>query len=105
MATPTSNMSGKHDKGDKDKGSGKVMGDEKGKSKVDKDKDMGKVHIQNCAECAGTIYKGEPMVKPFCMSGWICKGCISDMDPNMLKDESTIKVGMGKCKDKKADSD
>jgi len=42
--------------GDQSKDSGKVMGDDKGKSKVDKDKDMGKVHIHDCAECAGSIY-------------------------------------------------
>ena len=66
-----------------DKGEGKDM---------DKGEDEVLIHVQDCAECGGPIYEGESRVKPFCMSGWICKQCITDMDPYMVKDESTIKV-------------
>ena len=59
-----------------------------GKGKDDK----AKILIHDCAECGGPIYEGEPRVRPYCMGGWMCKQCITDMDPDMLEDESTIKV-------------
>ena len=61
------------------------------------------VLIQECSECAGPIYQGEPMAKFFCMAGWICQHCLRGN--HLLKCPDTIKRNFTDSEEAKDDSE